>query len=315
MDWRFIAALSSAGVAFSVVAIGAYTVIAAKPAELRKYASPPSLLSPGETTIGTTAPGQGLAQESNSRPAADPASPFAPAVLSNTRPAQSLTPVRLSVSTEANAIRPAAMPSPALAASPFAPTSAFESAAADEEPGPTGASISLAAASSRPVLDLPRPSSHDPKSPLLHREAKHDSAARVATLTPAGEAHHATPPRPVIEVKKPSILPESHAAIPMMRYQGVLTSAEMARVRRDLRLTPDQEPKWPPVEAALSEMGREQITLLRHGQEPRVSPNDWPPQRLYSIAGPLLMSLRPDQKDQVRRLCHSLGFDGVATML
>jgi len=68
-------------------------------------------------------------------------------------------------------------------------------------------------------------------------------------------------------------------------------------------------------EAALAEMGRQQILLIRHGQEPRISPNDWPPQRLYSIAGPLLMSLRPDQKDQVRRLCRSLGFEQVASLL
>src|SRR5260370_6213116 len=34
-------------------------------------------------------------------------------------------------------------------------------------------------------------------------------------------------------------------------------------------LSPDQEPRWPPVEAALGEMGRAQILLIRHGQEPR----------------------------------------------
>jgi hypothetical protein len=313
MDWRFIAALSSAGVAFGVVAIGAYAVITAKPAELPKYAPPPSLL--GEVTLATTASGKGLAQGSNSRPAADAASPFAPALPSSSRPSPTLSPTRLPVSSEANAIRPAAKPSPALTPSPFAPTSAFESASADQEPGPMGASISLGPAANRPAIDLPHPSGHEAKSPLLHREAKHDSSARMAALTPASEAHHMTPPRPVVEVKRPSIVPESHAAIPMMRYQGVLTSAEIARIRRDLRLTADQEPKWSPVEAALSEMGREQILLLRQGQEPRVSPNDWPSQRLYSIAGPLLMTLRPDQKEQVRRLCRSLGFEAVATLL
>jgi len=37
--------------------------------------------------------------------------------------------------------------------------------------------------------------------------------------------------------------------------------------------------------------------------------------RLYAAAGPLLQTLRPDQKETVRRLCRSLGFESVASML
>jgi hypothetical protein len=178
-----------------------------------------------------------------------------------------------------------------------------------------------------PKLDLAR-QPEPPKPSLLRREPKHEHAAtgpKVASLTPteAAPRHepplhpvlHEPPPRPVVEVKKPTIVPEIHIAAPAAHYQGVLTSAEIARIHHNLRLTPDQEPRWPPVEAALAEMGRQQIFEIRHGQEPRVSPNDWPPQRLYSIAGPLLMSLRPDQKEQVRHLCRSLGFEAVASLL
>jgi hypothetical protein len=95
----------------------------------------------------------------------------------------------------------------------------------------------------------------------------------------------------------------------------VLTSQEIARIRYNLRLSPDQERAWPSVEAALAEMGRQQMALIRQGQEPRISPNDWPPGRLYSAAGPLLQTLRPDQKEVVRRLCRSLGFENVASMI
>ena len=139
---------------------------------------------------------------------------------------------------------------------------------------------------------------------------------KTAALTPSDAApRHEPPPRPVVEVKKSSVVPELQTALPTTRYRGVLTSAEIARIRHNMRLTPDQERVWPPVEAALAEMGRQQITLLRHGQEPRISPSDWPPGRLYSVAGPLLQSLRPDQKETVRRLCRSLGFESVASML
>jgi hypothetical protein len=174
--------------------------------------------------------------------------------------------------------------------------------------------------SSPPALDLARPA-EPPKPSLVRHEVKREHAAvptglKMASLTPSDVApRHEPPPRPMIEVKKPTIVPEIHAAPPAARYQGVLTGAEIARIKRDLRLTPDQEPRWPPVEAALGEMGRQQIQEIRHGQEPRISPNDWPPQRLYSVAGPLLVTLRPDQKEQVRRLCRSLGFEAVASML
>lgn len=62
-------------------------------------------------------------------------------------------------------------------------------------------------------------------------------------------------------------------------------------------------------------MGRQQIALLRQGQEPRISQSEWPPGRLYSVAGPLLQVLRPDQKETVRRLCRSLGFEAIASMI
>jgi hypothetical protein len=113
-------------------------------------------------------------------------------------------------------------------------------------------------------------------------------------------------------VEKSSAAAELHAAL---RYRGVLTAAEIVRVKSRLRLTPDQERAWPPVEAALAEMGRQQIALIRHGQEPRISPSDWPQGRLYAVAGPLLQTLRPDQTEAVRRLCRSLGFESIASMI
>jgi hypothetical protein len=123
------------------------------------------------------------------------------------------------------------------------------------------------------------------------------------------------PARPLVETKRPSVVPELHTAPPAPHYRGVLTSTEIARIRHSLRLTPEQEPAWPQVEAALSEMGRQQMALIKQGQEPRISQNDWPNSRLYAIAGPLLQTLRPDQKETVRRLCRSLGFESVAAML
>src|ERR1700693_6164450 len=53
MDWRLIAALASAGGSLCLVAVGAYAVMSANPAQPRKYAPPPSLLSANKA--GTSA--------------------------------------------------------------------------------------------------------------------------------------------------------------------------------------------------------------------------------------------------------------------
>jgi hypothetical protein len=169
------------------------------------------------------------------------------------------------------------------------------------------------------ALTPPRVAEDSNKSSHGRSEPKQDPRAagnKTAALTPfdAG-ARPEPPPRPVVEIRKSSVVPELYTALPTSRYRGVLTSAEIVRIKHNLRLTLDQEPAWPRVEAALAEIGRQQIALIRHGQEPRISQNDWPPSRLYAIAGPLLQTLRPDQKDAVRRLCRSLGFESVASMI
>jgi hypothetical protein len=147
-------------------------------------------------------------------------------------------------------------------------------------------------------------------------QGPHGAGSKTTDHAPFNAARRPEPPvQPVVEVKKNSVVPELHTALPTSRYRGVLTSTEIVRVKSSLRLTPDQERAWPPVEAALAEMGRQQIALIRRGQEPRIASSDWPPGRLYAVAGPLLQSLRPDQKEAVRKLCRSLGFEGVASMI
>jgi hypothetical protein len=169
-----------------------------------------------------------------------------------------------------------------------------------------------------PSLNPPRFAEEPKKSSQARPERKQEPRVgyQTAAVTPfdAG-SRPAQPPRPIVEVKKSSMVPELNTALPTSHYRGVLTSAEIARIKHNLRLTSDQELIWPSVEAALAETGRQQIALIRRGQEPRISQNDWPPGRLYAVAGPLLQTLRPDQREAVRRLCRSLGFEGVASMI
>jgi hypothetical protein len=146
------------------------------------------------------------------------------------------------------------------------------------------------------------------------RHGPSGAGSRTTDLAPFDAAQRPAPPQ-LVEVKKSSVVPEPHTAVPTSRYRGALTSVEIIRIKSSLRLTPDQERAWPPVEGALAEMGRQQIALIRRGQEPRLSSSDWPPGRLYAVAGPLLQTLRPEQKETVRRLCRSLGFEDVASFI
>jgi hypothetical protein len=200
--------------------------------------------------------------------------------------------------------------------SPFAP----ELNPVAVSPGATsGAALAPGQMASAAPANPPHITENLKKSPQGRSEPKQEPRTvgyKTAALAPYDAAPRPEPPpRPMVEVRKSSVVPELHTALPTSRYHGVLTSAEIARIRYSLRLTPDQERAWPSVEAALAEMGRQQMALIRHGQEPRISQNDWPPGRLYAAAGPLLQTLRPDQKETVRKLCRSLGFESVASML
>jgi hypothetical protein len=214
---------------------------------------------------------------------------------------------------------PSLMSGQATASSPFASQSNAASVipivASNAGVAPGRADTSGSASSinpSRIIVDSNKPL---PARPEPKQEPR-ITGYKTASLTPFDAGTRSEPPpRPVVEVKKSSVVPELHTALPTTRYHGVLTSAEIVRIKHNLRLTPDQELAWPPVEAALGEMGRQQIALIRHGQEPRISQSEWPAGRLYSVAGPLLRILRPDQKEAVRRLCRSLGFESVASML
>lgn len=98
-------------------------------------------------------------------------------------------------------------------------------------------------------------------------------------------------------------------------------SAQVARIKTALKLTPEQERYWPPVEAALRdimgqmdrEIGRSADPGRRAAQPPQV--NSARVQRLTSAAMPLLMTFDEAQKREVRRIARNLGMDNVASAI
>lgn len=170
---------------------------------------------------------------------------------------------------------------------------------------------------------------------------RHDSPVLIAAVEPNPQPPPppAPAPAPAVVAALPPTAPDLPPAVPSApmaaspvmpkpptpqkpkppivnhRYDGVLTVAEISKIRSALRLSPDQEPYWPSVASVLREVGRRQMEQVDAGQKPSFDlPNDLS-SRLYSAVMPLLGTLREDQKEVVRRRAKTLGLDSVASFI
>ena len=106
-----------------------------------------------------------------------------------------------------------------------------------------------------------------------------------------------------------------------MKPAVLFNDAQLASIKARLRLTRDQEAYWPQVESALRAISWK-IATQQNSQRPvhgkqqaaMIDPNSPEVARLKSAAFPLIMSMRSDQKEEVRQLAHTMGLKQVATM-
>jgi hypothetical protein len=136
------------------------------------------------------------------------------------------------------------------------------------------------------------------------------------TSTPV-PAETAPAPAPKAEAKAAAFAPVRHAN--SGRPGSVLNDAQIANIKRRLRLSPDQESLWPAVEVALrnisySKKAQEmKVASVHSAPMAYVDPNSADVQRLKYAALPLIMRLNEDQKQEVRSMAHVMGLDGVAS--
>lgn len=142
------------------------------------------------------------------------------------------------------------------------------------------------------MLVLPPPTPATPET----------QAARVPAPPPRPEAKNPPPPSAVSAVRKDTPKPD--------RYDGKLTVAQVAHIKQRLRLTAEQEEQWKPVEAILIDLARKQA---RSGAKLTLSPDA--SMNLYWAAGPLMMSLREDQRNEARNLARAMGLESVASLI
>ena len=97
---------------------------------------------------------------------------------------------------------------------------------------------------------------------------------------------------------------------------------DIARVKRVLQLTPDQERYWPPVEAALRDVARRQEGAEPAGLVRRISHrvvsialDSAAVARVVRVARPLIERLRDDQKQGALALAQEMGFGPVLAAL
>jgi hypothetical protein len=213
------------------------------------------------------------------------------------------------------------------------PASARADAAPSEDA--TSAGPTLASAESTPVslpvsttLPIENTSLFSPVLSYSSRSVNYT----VASVTPASDSASAemtvaalapTPaptdgaPAPQPEARPAAFAPVRHAS--SGRPGSVLNDAQIANIKRRLRLTPDQESLWPAVEVALrnvsySKKAQEmKVASGRSAPMAYVDPESADVQRLKYAALPLIMRLNEDQKQEVRSMAHVMGLDGVAS--
>jgi hypothetical protein len=104
------------------------------------------------------------------------------------------------------------------------------------------------------------------------------------------------------------------------RSSNVLNDAQIASIKRRLKLTVEQEQMWPPVEAALRKIvyTKNAMSPPAHAQSSGsatayIDPSSAEVRQLKSAALPLMMRLNDEQKREVKMLAYVMGLEAVAS--
>jgi hypothetical protein len=145
------------------------------------------------------------------------------------------------------------------------------------------------------------------------------SVTTTLPLPPDAQATRSTPGEAPVRVVIPT--PRKRPAQDTRAAESpppAAASAQIARIKTALRLTPEQERYWPPVEAALrdivTQVGHETVQS-RSLASGRTAVDPERVQRLTSAAMPLLMTFDEAQKREVRRIARNMGLDNVASAI
>jgi hypothetical protein len=105
------------------------------------------------------------------------------------------------------------------------------------------------------------------------------------------------------------------------RSSNVLNDAQIASIKRRLKLTAEQEQMWPAVEAALRKIVYTSHAMNPHTRDAKssdsptayIDPTSAEVQQLKSAALPLMKRLNDEQKREVKMLAYVMGLEAVAS--
>jgi hypothetical protein len=144
--------------------------------------------------------------------------------------------------------------------------------------------------------------------------APSDPALQLAALSPpdpvqnfADEATGSIQSAPAIAAVKKAIV------IPRLEQDGSFTLAQIRQIKASMNLRPDQEQYWPQVDAVLRELAKQFAAQKAGGKKVAIGAAE--AQRLYWAAGPLVMSMTEEQKQEIRRIARAMGLAQIASLL
>jgi len=161
------------------------------------------------------------------------------------------------------------------------------------------------------VMDGPQFNLFDP-NPLT-------ATPSAAKSEPAPAPSRDAVPPPSAEIRMASAVPVAapKPAHARGRPNAVLNDAQIATIKKRLKLTPDQEQMWPAVEVALRNMSYSKKqpngTSPAAKQLASIDPEGTEVQNLKSAAFPLMMSFNNDQKREVRSIVQVIGLEKLAS--
>jgi hypothetical protein len=167
----------------------------------------------------------------------------------------------------------------------------------------------FALASMGPDIGIERPADPVIASALQIPDAVPAPAAVVAPKPAAVAALPPEKPKHLLPPPPPAPAPPVHSAL--------LDDNQISGLKGRLRLSSDQVEYWPAVEAALRDVVRTQLRGTKHAVAGKINIDTDSPeiQKLIWAAMPLLMRLREDQKNEVRKLARVIGLDQVASQI
>jgi hypothetical protein len=176
------------------------------------------------------------------------------------------------------------------------------------------------------------------KGPASNRESKKDKLPlAMAALPPAADNPQQLPeplrqafasdspfsPQPPkiaapSSIPLPADKPKAATKPAVQKSYALLSDIQIAGIKERLKLSPAQEQHWPGVESALRAVARK-IHAARQANPTAtgapIDPDSAEVTQLKSVAMPLLIQLREDQKREVRSLARIIGLEAVASQI